>query len=288
MKIQRDFFPGSKWIYIKIYTGIKTAEEILTNEIYNFIQKLSKKSIIDKWFFIRYADPNNHIRLRLLLFNEKDIGTVLNILNRMLKNRIGITIWKIQIDTYTRELERYSPKLIEHTESIFHFNSISVLSILRNINSSDENYRWMAGLKIIDDLLSNFNLDYKSKSLLLLEVSNSFKLEFNCKDMTLFKKKYRQFESLIKVVFDKENIEHEFHKLILPISLHSSEILIIGEKINKMSSTSVSMKNFLIHHIHMIMNRLFISKNRHYELVLYDLLCKYYVSKVARDNRQIR
>ena len=33
---KRTFIPGSEWIYYKIYTGIKTADSILKNELYGY------------------------------------------------------------------------------------------------------------------------------------------------------------------------------------------------------------------------------------------------------------
>ena len=67
----RTFIPGSEWIYFKIYTGTKTADAILKNELYGFVSEMLKNKVIDKWFFIRYNDPDFHIRLRIHLKEKR-------------------------------------------------------------------------------------------------------------------------------------------------------------------------------------------------------------------------
>lgn len=42
------------------------------------------------------------------------------------------------------------------------------------------------------------------------------------------------------------------------------------------------MESLLSSYTHMSLNRLFISKNRIYELVLYDFLRRYYTSEIAK------
>jgi len=61
---QRTFIPGDAWVYYKIYTGAKTSDILLTEIIKPVAEKLIEQELIDQWFFIRYADPKHHIRVR--------------------------------------------------------------------------------------------------------------------------------------------------------------------------------------------------------------------------------
>jgi thiopeptide-type bacteriocin biosynthesis protein len=171
---ERTFIPGSKWLYIKIYTGTKTADNILIQDISFIIHLLYKKSLIEKWFFIRYSDMDFHLRIRILLKEESYIGDVLSLfysrLNPLIKESL---VWKIQLDTYNRELERYGGGLIEEAESIFCIDSECIISIIKKIRHQDENYRWMIALKMIDNLLSDFSLNLASKQELMSELSFS-------------------------------------------------------------------------------------------------------------------
>lgn len=40
---QRIFIPGSEWFYLKIYSGEKTLDKILVQELYRIINKALKK-----------------------------------------------------------------------------------------------------------------------------------------------------------------------------------------------------------------------------------------------------
>ncbi len=35
--VQRLFIPGSEWVYVKIYTGAKTADKLLSHSLFLFI-----------------------------------------------------------------------------------------------------------------------------------------------------------------------------------------------------------------------------------------------------------
>ncbi|MBK6829054.1 MAG: thiopeptide-type bacteriocin biosynthesis protein [Chitinophagaceae bacterium] len=61
--IQRNFLPGSSWLYYKIYCGSKSADEILLNVIQPLTTELQLGKLISQWFFIRYNDPDFHIQV---------------------------------------------------------------------------------------------------------------------------------------------------------------------------------------------------------------------------------
>ena len=61
---QRTFFIGSNWLYYKFYTGPKTADVVLTELVKPVGEKFIKQQKLDHWFFIRYADPQKHLRVR--------------------------------------------------------------------------------------------------------------------------------------------------------------------------------------------------------------------------------
>ena len=53
------------WIYLKIYICEEVADEFIYSEMCGFINNLKDKKILKQWFFIRYSDPDFHIRLRI-------------------------------------------------------------------------------------------------------------------------------------------------------------------------------------------------------------------------------
>jgi hypothetical protein len=62
--MKRVFLPGSEILYIKLYASNRTLENMLGDVIYPFTEDLLEKHIIAKWFFIRYNDPESHLRIR--------------------------------------------------------------------------------------------------------------------------------------------------------------------------------------------------------------------------------
>ncbi len=76
--MQRDFCLGSQWLYYKIYTGVKTADHILVKKLSTIIFSLEKEKKIQKWFFIRYRDPEEHIRLRFLVDDIDNLMVIIN------------------------------------------------------------------------------------------------------------------------------------------------------------------------------------------------------------------
>lgn len=289
-KLQRSFIPGSNWIYFKIYGGEKTLDNILSNDIFLIIRKLKKDKYINKWFFIRYADPESHIRVRLLLNRNENIADVIaffyKILNRLFNDNL---IWKVQIDTYTRELERYDFALIDESESIFCYDSECILSCLRILNKDlNEDWRWKLSLKMIDVFLNDFSFDIHMKRNIMEHLSFSFKKEFGFNEFNSkqFNIKYREYKSIVEYMIENtKSTDNIYMNLCKIIEQRSNKIKpIINNILIYFSKKSVEiMTNQIIcSYIHMMLNRIFRSKNRIHELIIYDFLRRYYTSKEAK------
>lgn len=287
-QIKRTFTPGSEWIYFKIYAGNKTLDNILLQDISYVVNRLNKLEIIEKWFFIRYADPDSHIRVRFLINDSKQIGEVITLLNRRLSYLVkSNSIWKIQLDTYNRELERYGNDFIEESESIFCKDSECILNLLKPIKQSqNENYRWMIALTMIDSLLSDFSFNLESKLRLMETVSNSFMIEFgfNKFNSKQFNSKFRDKKGIIESVLNNEIRDEDFHRLLKYVTKRTENLepTIKQLQIKLTKQNDFQLGNLLQSYIHMMLNRLFMSKNRVHELVLYDFMRRYYTSEISK------
>jgi len=67
MEMVRKFIPGTEWLYLKIYTGVKTSDVLLEEAILPLVTCFLNNNLINKWFFIRYNDPKPHLRIRFEL-----------------------------------------------------------------------------------------------------------------------------------------------------------------------------------------------------------------------------
>ncbi|MDR0863466.1 MAG: thiopeptide-type bacteriocin biosynthesis protein [Candidatus Symbiothrix sp.] len=284
-KIHRTFMPGSQWVYIKLYTGEKTADDLLIKVISPVIKQLQKAQYIEKWFFIRYADPDFHLRIRLLIYNSQHIGEIIHLLYQKLgKWNQDRLLWKVQLDTYNRELERYNKHLIEEAESVFYADSECILSIIKNLNGN-ANYRWMIALKLINELLSDFSLNIEEKQKLVENVSKSYKTEFGFNDYNSkqFNTKFRENKKIVESVLNNVFNEQEFISLVQPIKKRTKQLIPVFEQIKIKSRKGSNVNELLKSYLHMTLNRLFCSNNRQHELILYDFMFRYYASEIAKE-----
>lgn len=258
---QRVFIPGSKWVYYKIYCGLNTADRILTHMIGPLGNQLINDAIIDQWFFIRYSDPENHLRVRFLLKDEKNIENVMRGVYQTLDSHVNDQlIWNLQLATYQRELERYGTNTIEDLESFFHHDSEFLLEIIKV--SQDEETRFRQVFYYVDRLINLFISNQEEKLAFLDRGQSNFKSEFKASNFTKkqLSKKYRSFNT-------------GDHSGILQMDL--APLQTIANKILSMDTEGtleLPINNLLGSIVHMTVNRAFQSRQRLYEMVLYDFL----------------
>ncbi|MDR0574201.1 MAG: thiopeptide-type bacteriocin biosynthesis protein [Tannerella sp.] len=288
----RNFIPGSEWIYFKIYTGTKTADAILKNELYAYIREMMKNNFIDKWFFIRYSDPDFHIRLRLHLKETRNFTCIFNRFFEMFFPLVNSgLVWNIQCDTYQREMERYGANTISMIEDLFFIDSEYIIRLLQQSdqqsdNENHEQQRWNSALILIDGFLSAFSIELLQRKELLNPLAESFKKEFGFTHHHTTKQlndKYRFFRKDIERVMLWENEDIEITDII---KARRNAIISGAEKIiamNKTGELQVPLDSLLTSLIHMTMNRWFRTKNRLHEVVIYDFLARYYTGKIARE-----
>ena len=125
-----------------------------------------QQKIVTDWFFIRYADPKFHIRLRFKGDREQIVEQVIPALHHWTRQLIDERfIQEITLSPYEREIERYGGKaLIDFAETVFHVDSSSVVHLLsviksKKISLADE---VIAALSLID-YLKGLGLDSKQQ-----------------------------------------------------------------------------------------------------------------------------
>lgn len=284
-KIQQSFLPGSDWLYFKLYGGKQGVERILTGELFEFISQLKDNNLIDKWFFVRYADPDNHLRLRFKLKDCKQVGQLLilgySFFNNWMERKL---IYKVSIDTYLREIERYLYSTINDVEELFYHDSDCTLSYLEIIDQNSDKLRWMFALKAINCLLDDFSFDLDQKIDFLKGPRSYFKDEFKA-DKKLLQKINQKFK------MHQEEINHYFR-----FDTISSSLLVIRSENNKPSIFSIlnkyknenpekNIEHLLFDFSHMFVNRLFHFNPRFHEFVIYEILDNYYkYLKFAKHN----
>jgi len=176
-EVKRTYFVGDQWLYYKLYSGPKTIEAILLSELFPLMKKLKKDGLIDKFFFIRYTDPEYHLRVRFHLTHIDRIGVVILELNKVLKHGVeNRIISRVLIDTYTRELERYGKITMNDVETFFDFDSNLILDHLTK--ERNDGQRWIFGACCMDQLFNALAFSSIQKEDFCRKNANHFLTEF--------------------------------------------------------------------------------------------------------------
>jgi thiopeptide-type bacteriocin biosynthesis protein len=132
--VERFRLPGSEWMYVKWYGVCNRIEEFLGGPLREFCNKAEQNGWIGSSFFMRYSDPEAHIRLRFFGEPKKLQSELLPQLNNFAKNCLeeGM-LSRMVIDTYVPELERYGGReLMNIAEQWFCIDSRIVMDWIRS------------------------------------------------------------------------------------------------------------------------------------------------------------
>ena len=286
--IQRNFAPGSEWFSVKIYAAQSTAELVLTQSVAPVLQQCLHNGYIKQWFFIRYGDPDWHLRLRL--FGEPSFlyGQVLPMLHQQLAPWLDCQrVRKIELFTYQREVERYGgDAAIALAEQVFQADSELVLASLELISQYDESVRWRMALLGVDALLDAFEYDLPKKLELISDLRQGFGREFqeHAQLRTQLGKKFRDYQAQLRQDFkalvsgsDEQPLQQMLlirHQFLQQLQSGASQLIMLQQQ-EKLSCTLDTLLHSLLH---MFNNRIFKAYGREQEFVVYDFLRRYYLS----------
>lgn len=289
------FLPGSEWLYYKVYCGLKSADRILAEAILPLVNQLKADGLIDKFFFIRYNDPGFHLRIRFHVTDTAHIGTVMQQFHQQISDfETAGYIAQTLMDTYKRELNRYSYNSMELAESLFYHDSMACLQMLElTFGDEREEVRWVWALKGIDELLTAFGLNLAEKLTTLEKIKNSFYAEFKA-DKSLksqLSNKYRSQKARITAALEsKAEGQDELLPLWQVLYDKTKNMAPVVEQLLRMDKAGqldTPLMDMIPSYIHMLVNRIITSNPRLHELVLYDMLFTWYRS-LTEKNKQLQ
>ncbi len=115
----------------------------------------------DGWFFIRYADPQPHVRARWHGEPARLRDEVRPALERLVAPWLEDgRVWRLQLDTYEREVERYGGDAgVLLAERFFAADSTAALAMLPMLaEDAAGNLRWRVALLSVARLLDDLKL----------------------------------------------------------------------------------------------------------------------------------
>ena len=242
---------------------IETMEDrnpfFLSEELENKIDEY----VLDDTEDINYFTPNKSD-----YFN----GEFNKILNDYVASHL---ISSVIIDTYNREIERYRDRYMVDTEWYFFYDSKLILDYI-NTYPEKENEKWLITIKYIDLLLNKCGLSLKDKMDLCNQIYEVMSIECGTNNKATneqLKLKYRNHSKIIEELINDDGETHEWIKE-LNIFFNKTDFFLQKIKNDNQSERMDILKSI----IHMHINRLFRTKQRINECVIYYLLFKFYNS----------
>jgi thiopeptide-type bacteriocin biosynthesis protein len=291
-EVTRSFPPGSEWLYAKLYTGAATADQVL-GAVVRPVTKLALRSgAADGWFFVRYGDPDWHVRLRFHGEPARLWGEVWPALRAAVAPFLDDSlVWRLQLDTYEREVERYGgAQGIVLAEQLFEADSEAALEVV-GLYPEDArgDVRWRLALYGMDRLLTDLPLDPDQRREVLWKVRASFAAEFRA-DVNLrrqlgdrFRKERPTLERLLAPDGgDPEDVLAPGRAVLRQRSQRWAAVLLSLRESAAAGRLSQPLTELATSYLHMHANRLLRSAQRPQEVVLYDFLARLYESQTAR------
>jgi thiopeptide-type bacteriocin biosynthesis protein len=291
--VRRRFPPGSAWLYAKLYAGTGTADRILDHVVGPLVRSSLTSGAADTWFFVRYADPDWHLRLRLHGDPRRLHAEVLPSLEAAAAPLLESgQLWRLQLDTYEREVERYGgDRGIELAEQVFAADSEAVLTMVSELSGdAGLDLRWRLAMCGIDLLFEDLGLALDEKWSLMRRAREGFGREFGIDGnfRGQVSRRYRVeragLEALLDPAHDPPPPLATGLDALRRRSLKLAPVAAELRQLDRVGCLSATISDIAMSYAHMHANRLLRSAQRAQELVLYELLDRAYSSQAARQS----
>lgn len=285
----RNFSIGSEWLYFKLYCSHHYANEMLESIIAPASRALAATGLTDQWFFIRYEDPEEHLRIRFHLQDVKRINEVIGYMQQALQPAAQDQfIWKIQTDTYYREIERYGDAIMPQVERIFCIDSVYVLELLQYMAATPHHLPvLLIAIRDMDDLFRAFSFSLQEKTAFTVHYKDALNKEFNpdTEEKEIFNQYFRNNTSRINELLTGNACERQYPALFGLMQEKNHRIsAIVQDILQNQPAAAPNIHDLPGNLLHMHFNRLFHTAQRRYEMIGYNVLSKFYRSSLAREN----
>ena len=291
---QRRFPPGDDWLYLKLYCSPASTDQLLRDVVARLVECHERLEPGRPWFFIRYSDPETHVRARFSCTRRASRRAIEDKATELLAPRVeGGFISRVCLDTYDRETERYGGERgMELAETWFRYDSVAVLRVLKLVESTgDENLRWKAAAMGFDRLLRDFGLDHAGRERVAGDARDSFGREFNIgagvrqRLAKRLRTERRGLEALVSGAVESNSRLAAIDQVLGDRSVQAAGTVEEFRQLDNDGKLECPLDDILRSLTHMHANRMFAASARAQELVIHDFLSRTYRSLVARGKR---
>ena len=286
-EVQRSFAPGSSWLYAKLYCDPIAAERLLLA----LVAPLVELGAADRWFFVRYDDPEFHLRVRFRGAPDRLHDELLPALERGAGELLTSgDLWRLVLDTYEREVERYGgPQGIELAEELFWIDSEAVLGAAAMLaaDTSGET-RWLLAARSADMLLDDLGFDAAGKLAVCRQLRDGYFAEFHGDDRLRqsLGRRFRAARKALGAVLDGRLGDGDGAEQALTLlDRRAQRAAPVAAQLRRRSGEGklmASLAELAMSFLHMNAKRFFSNAPRAHEMVIYDFLHRVYESRLAR------
>ena len=285
------FAPGSEWLTVKLYCGPATADRVLVEAVQPVFARALGSRAATGGFFVRYADPDWHLRVRFTGEPQRLLAEVFPALrDAVAPFAAERAVHRVQLDPYVRETVRYGGTAgVRECEGLFLHDSLAAMAFVTEAQGeSGLDARWRFALLGMDRFLADFGRTLEQRAAHMHDLAHAFAEEFRIDSparkrmMARWRDERRGVEALLAGnVADDDPLAAGLALLerrSAAIAPHVREL----RALDAAGALTVSLEDLLSSVLHMHANRVLRSSQRAHELVLHHWLENAYVSRLAR------
>lgn len=291
--IRRSFPPGSEWLYAKVYAPPSVIDEILRDVVLPVQARSVALGTTDRWHFVRYGDPDGHLRVRFhgppVPLHEFVLPALRAGLDPFMADR---RVWRFQLDTYEREVGRYGgPHGSLVAEQIFSIDSDTVVELLGRMTPGDQgaDERWRVAVVATDMLFDDLGVGDAGKRSILRRGRDFFAWEMRLDGHMegLLSQRFRTERSTLEAWCSSARADvAQVPALLQPLVDRSRRLAPLVAELRDLESAGRlqdTVDGLAMSYVHMGLNRLLRWEHRRQELVVYDFLGRLHQSRTARS-----
>ncbi|MBK7861293.1 MAG: lantibiotic dehydratase [Archangiaceae bacterium] len=281
-EVTRSFGPGDEWLFARVTVAVASADRLLTELLKPLLDELHAEPRFKGWFFVRYTDPDHHLRLRFRGEPAFLLGELWPRLHASFEYARGAgLIAREELGTYVREVERYGgPAVIGAAEAMFEADSRAVLELLELApGSAGLELRWRWALLAIVDLFAALELTPAQRRATLSGWRRALARELGDPERLepSLSKKYRSLKRELEQLLSQRTASGPLARGLEVLNRRAQALHALAAPLRQADPGALTapLEDIAGALMHLSCNRLLRSNQRANELVLYDLLLRH-------------
>jgi thiopeptide-type bacteriocin biosynthesis protein len=291
----RRFPPGSEWLCIRLYGGTAILEQTLLTVLTPLIRAAASDGTSSSWFFVHYSQPHPHLRIRINgaphQLTRELLPRIHSATGALIEQRC---IWKMEVDTYDRELERYGGLTgMLHSEQVFFSDSEAVVTILQALGQDSAlDQRLTIAILGVDRLLLDCGLDLAVRHAAVRRARDVVHQDVRVHPQALkrLNERFRAARSSLETALEGSHQTRKASPFLETIweafKSRSQHIRAVGNELQNLRQSgqlSQEVCDIALSYAQAHVNRLIPWDIRAHELLVYDFLTRYYQGRLARE-----